>query len=245
MARNSSEDSVLFARSALHQQQTVILRPNQPTNLAILLLDRSGSMAEHGQTPLKATNELLQTLQTIEGRETVVAAVFTFGDEVSLDVRPQPVMGITPLKHYRANGGTKLYEAVYGALFVGLEFQATAAQKGSRVTVAVSVISDGQDTASGGKFHAMLLELARQAKGNGFNLQVVGIGVDSRRLARDLGFDEACAQTVQATEEGVEEATTIASTHFENSVLFSLHDLGEAGKPKSKKSGEDSDSYPR
>lgn len=244
MKNDDSENSVLLARSALYQQQAVMLRPQRPTNLVMLLLDRSGSMACHDQTPLKAANECLQSLKTIQGSDTVVAAVFTFASDVTLDVRPQPAVSIDPLRKYVADGCTKLYEAVYGALLVGLEFQATAEQKGSKVTVAVSVISDGQDTASGHDFHTMLLELSRQAKERGFNLQVIGIGVDSKQLARDLGFDEACAHTVDNTDDGVEEATTIASSHFESSVLYSLQDLVDANK-KSKKSDEDSDSYPR
>jgi len=218
---DSTKHSLMLARASLHSHQPNLLKPQTGSTLALLLLDRSGSMHCYGQTPRLAANECIQVVQAVDGSENATLAVFTFGNEVTLDVRPQPVRSVKPIETYVPDGGTKLYEAVYAALFVALEFQSVAASQGSNVNVAISVISDGQDTASDIKYIAQQRELARQARERGFKLQVIGIGVDSRAMAQDLGFEETLSRTVKPTEAGVREAAEETSVLFSISVLNS------------------------
>lgn len=223
----STEHSLMLARASLHSNQSALLKPQAHATLALLLLDRSGSMQDYGQTPRRAANECIQTVQGVLGAENTTFALFTFGSEVTLDVRPQPVKAVRQLETYVPNGATKLYEAVYAALFVALEFAAVAEGQGSHVNVAISVISDGDgDTASEPKYRSLTRELARQARERGFQLQVIGIGVDSKRLALDLGFQDDLARTVEPTEEGVRKAAN------ETSVLFTLSTImSSTGRP--------------
>jgi len=218
----TTEHSLMLARASLHSQQPLAVR-GANTTLALLLLDRSGSMAEYGQTPRKAANECIQTVQNVPGAENATLAVFTFGSDVSLAVHPQPVKSVKPLETYVPNGNTKLYEAVFAALFVALEYHDVAKAQGSQVNVAISVISDGEDTASDPEYKSRMRELARQARQRGFQLQVIGIGVDSKKMAQDLGFQDSLARTVEATEEGVTRAAGESSMLFSASVLHSFN----------------------
>lgn len=220
---STTEHSLMLARASLHSNQSALLKPQTGATLALLLLDRSGSMAEFGQTPRKSANEIIATVQKVDGAENTTLAIFTFGSEVSLDVRPQPVRQVKHLDTYCPDGGTKLYEAVYAALYVALEFHAVAEGQGSCVNVAISVISDGDDTSSGPGYRARMRELSRQARERGFKLQVIGIGVDSRKMALDLGFQDDLARTVAPTEEGVKKAGEETSVLFSLSTIMSTH----------------------
>lgn len=222
MAEDDTQHSLMLTRSCLHSRQGILIKKDSGTALTILLLDRSGSMHEFGQVPRKAANECIQTVQKAPGAENTAFALFTFGNEVSLDIQPQPIKSVGQLTGYTADGGTKLYEAVYVALYAALEFHGVADSQGKRVEVAISVISDGQDTASDPKYLEQMRELSHQARQRGFKLQVIGIGVDSTRLAQDLGFEEGLAHTLDPTDEGVRQAAEESSVLFSISALHSI-----------------------
>lgn len=223
MQTDTTEHSLMLARASLHSQQPLARGTN--STLALLLLDRSSSMAEYGQTPRLAANECIQAVQNVPGAENARLAVFTFGNEVTLDVRPQPVKAASPIQTYLPNGGTKLYEAVYVALYVALEHHAVEEGEGRKTEVVISVITDGQDTTSTPKYWKLMRQLSEQARRLGFKLQVIGIGIDSHSLAEDLGFESALAKTVAPTAQGVRDAAAETSVLFEQSVLFSLRDV--------------------
>lgn len=248
---DSTERSVCHAQMVLYREAGNLYRHGQALCLNLLLLDRSGSMLPHKDTPLLAANECLQTLPHLPGAENSLVAVFTFGSDISLDVPPTPVKQMRPLTSYKADGGTKLFEAVYAALRIGLEFQAKAAQGGAAALVAISVITDGEDTASRQCYDAML-DLSAQARTAGFALGVTGIGIDGKHLSQLLGFEEGYAHTVANTHAGVHEASAESSQLFSISMLHSTTfglrpPTPTAPKPpSSSKSGrpEDSDSTP-
>ncbi len=228
MTIDFSENSVLVARQALQQQSALVLNRKQPSSLVLMLLDRSGSMEQFGDTPRLAANECLQTLQAQPGVENAMGAIFTFAGGISLNVEPQPVKGIKPLTGYSAGGGTKLYEAVYGALYLATEYQTAAEVAGVDVSVAISVITDGDDTASGPGIHDKLLRLAETARDKNYMLQCLGIGVDSERLSKLLGFQPGYARTVASTAQGVRDAAKESSVLFSRSILFTVTPSGDA-----------------
>jgi len=220
MSRDTTtEHSLMVARASLYSQQPLAVR-GANTTLALLLLDRSGSMDEYGQTPRLAANECIQTIQRVPGAENAKLAIFTFASDVSLDIKPQPVRSVQLLKSYQADGSTKLYEAVFIALFLALEHYAIQEKEGRKTEVVISVITDGQDTASSPEYRLRMLQLVGQARKLNFKLQVIGIGVDSKQLAEDLGFQSKLAKTVAPTEQGVREAIRETSVIFSNTIFL-------------------------
>jgi len=213
-----------------------IIKPGEDGTLVILLLDRSGSMQEHGQTPRISANENLQQLKSMPGAERTQMSIWTFAHDATVDIPPQPLLSIEELKHYEASGGTALYHVVGEALRTGLEFEQFALEAyGSRISVAISVITDGHDTdPKRHQYHPRCLAFAKHAREHGFNLGVIGIGVDGPHIARQIGFEPGYSHSVENSQQGVRSATE------HSSVLFSVTMMGAQPPPSSDPPSSDS-----
>ncbi len=189
-----------------------ILRRNQSCCLAVLMLDDSASMAQHGTEPLEALDHQIAALKQAQGAENTILMVYEFSEEARLVVPPVALHDAQPLGLYVPNGQcTRLVASVGQALHAALMFQSCAKQLyGSEVFVAVSVISDGADNASTEEEYVREAVLAKDARQRGFDLQVIGIGIEGPELAALLQFDGQHAVTVAPTRAGVRRATDMS-----------------------------------
>ena len=189
--------------------------------LTLLVLDRSGSMATHGDQPLIALNELIQNLRTTEGADRTFAGIITFAGDVRWDVQPMPATELEDRTSYVANGSTALYQAVHEALTKGLAFKKFFMDKAKReVDVVIAVITDGEDMAGPVELIPEVRKLSEEARKQGCKLLPIGIGIDAMNLSRMLGFTPGLAVTVEPTREGVSRATRTASVLFSQTMIM-------------------------
>jgi len=231
MSDKTQKPSVIRTGSIIIKDGAIVVRdPNDPilhglpagekVVLTLLVLDRSGSMASHGDAPLVALNELIQNLRTAEGAERTFAGIITFAGDVRWDVQPMPATELEDRTSYTANGSTALFQAVNEALAKGLAFRKFFQENAKReVDVAIAVISDGGDTDGPVDMQPKVLKLAEEARKQNFKLQVVGIGIDALRLSQLVGFTPGLAVTVEPTRQGVTIATQTVSRTFSRTMV--------------------------
>jgi hypothetical protein len=211
--------SIVLTRTAFEAQAEQIVPSAQGMAMCLLLLDRSGSMGVHGDTPRLSANELIDTLSKAPGAEQTLFALLTFGDTVTLDGAPARADRARPLENYVASGNTALYQASRYALALGIAFRDFARRQfGSGARVAISIISDGADTASGDMADAAR-RLAAVGRGHDFALQAIGLGIDARRLAADLGFTPGLAHTVPNSHIGMKASMRRSSMFFSATMM--------------------------
>lgn len=223
----SETETMIRARESIHTSTTMIrVTPDRGVALCLLLVDRSGSMQKHGDSPRLAANELISVIRTAEGADHTMFGLYTFNHEVTLELPPVLASRAQDLLHYHADGNTSLYQAVHEALAIGLEFRGFAAQQYDAIAkVAITVISDGGDTSSP-TFAGPCRELARVARENEFALQAIGLGIDAKALARLLGFDPDLAHSEEATNEGLTQSVLHTSRLFKGTMA--MHGTGRS-----------------
>jgi len=187
--------------------------------LAMLVLDRSGSMNTYGNQPLIALNELIQNLRVAEGAERTWAGIITFAGDVREDAKPVPATELEDRTSYVANGSTALFKAVITALNKCFEFKKFAKNRdGLEAEVVVAVISDGGET-DNYELQPEVIKLSEEARKQGFKLQVVGIGINAMQLSQQLGFTPGLAVTVEPTRQGVSRATRSVTQTFSQTMM--------------------------
>ena len=212
-----------------------LCRTNRNLTLAMLLLDRSGSMRKFADTPREAANECLAVLKNNPGVERAYASIWTFNEAVTNDVPVQSLADIRPLQKYRAKGGTALYDAVGEALRQMLEIQAFADRIHKiKIHGSLSVITDGEDLHSRMP-HTRELAFAKHAREANFDLMAVGIGIDKHALAQDLGFNPRHCHTVDASVSGVRHATHMTSVMFSRTMTGGCERQDTPTPPSSKR----------
>jgi uncharacterized protein with von Willebrand factor type A (vWA) domain len=200
---------------ALHQKSRV---QNKPTTVAILLLDASSSMRRFGGMPFTATNDCIESLKELPETDNNFAGVWSFSSHIKSLVPMQPVSNMQNLQEYSTHRGTVLYRVVAEAIEAAFKLALICKHlKKSHVDIDISLITDGYDSMSK-DFHEHELILAEQARKEGIGLHAIGIGMNHQKLAKRLGFDPNLAHNVQATEEGVVEATSITRIIFTETI---------------------------
>ena len=215
---------IVLAPATFEAQAEQLVPSERGMAMCLLLLDRSGSMQAHGDTPRLSANELIDTLSNAPGAEQPLFALLTFGDTVTVDGAPVRADKAMPLESYIAKGSTALYQASHDALTLGIAFRDFTQQHfGAPARIAISLISDGADTASG-EMAEDARRLAEIGRGHGIVLQAIGLGIDAKALAVDLGFAPDLAHTVPSSKTGVK--ASIRRT----SATFSATMMGASGK---------------
>lgn len=198
-----------------------ILQRNRACCLVVLMLDKSGSMSKYGQKPLVELNWQIAALKRMPGVENTMLMVYAFAEEApQIIMLPVLLADAQPITSYMADGQrTRLVGSVGDALHTALWLYSYAeGVYGSKPLVVFSVISDGQDNASSPEDVERERSFVRDARARGFDLQVIGIGIEGPALARVLGFDERNAQTVAGNAAGVQNAS-------EQSIVFVSHTM--------------------
>lgn len=185
----------------------------EPKTLSILILDSSGSMDKYGGVPQECVNRHFYQLQSPPDGRKQYCTVISFADRYEILVPVTAAPDLPFLTNYKAAGGTLLFETVYQVLKVFLKMQESSA---TDVKIIVGVFSDGDDTASDKprRQPGKVQTIAKLAKNKGWELMSFGIGIDAKELARSMGFpdDDAHAQTVEASPQGLEEVTQSFTT---------------------------------
>ncbi|MDQ7815247.1 MAG: hypothetical protein RDU25_05610 [Patescibacteria group bacterium] len=185
-----------------------------------LLIDRSGSMFKFADAPRTAINEHLASIKTSERAADTMVFVATFADDVTFDVPPQPLSGISGLGHYATHGNTLLYGSVLMILEGMLELKAQAETLGIEVTLKLDVLTDGVDEPPDSQKHidfkTPLQRLTSHALEAGAELNLFGIGFACQAIAVDIGFPPQNAIQVPATEAGINQTMrgVTARTHI-------------------------------
>jgi hypothetical protein len=180
--------------------------------LSLLVLDCSTSMSRFGHAPEQAVNRYLDTVRADTAHHHVTGLV-TFSEHFRTEIQPAPVHSIPRYKGYRTDAGTLLWRTVKRVLR-GLSdsWDTLSPAERANLSIVVSVLSDGDDNLSDRRdYPSALQDYARRGRKHGWQLASFGIGIDGKRLAREMGFDEELSQTVEPTEAGVYVATDQAS----------------------------------
>lgn len=174
------------------------------TTIFCLVMDRSGSMMRFGDTPKKAINEHVATLQQNPNAGQAMGFVVEFAEDIRTSIPPQPLPEMPPLKSYQADGtATRLFGTVLAALKQLLELQAKTEALGGQVNLILTVFTDGQDNASSPEEQQGLKELCGLALEKGLDLQVIGIGTSGQRIAHAMGFPPKVAVTIAPEPEAI------------------------------------------
>lgn len=177
--------------------------------ISVIVLDRSGSMGAYGETPQRAVNGHIDTLRRATNAKYWVSVV-TFADYALVEIPLTRVASVQPMTRYRADGSTLLWRTVkhvLSQLIGGYQRLDPTAQR--KVRVFVAVFSDGEDNQSPKPHYPVALQKeSSRALQLGLGLKAIGIGIDGQQLARDMGFPEQDAVTVEASSHGIDEATT-------------------------------------
>ncbi len=191
-----------------------------PITISVIILDCSTSMGKYGQTPGAAVDAHIVALQGQEGCQ-YICGVVGFADEARIIIPLSPVEKISGMGRFEARGNTKLYDTVRMVLQkLMLGFQESPLEYLNNLRINVAVFSDGADNRSEDGASKHLQDLTKVAIKMGFNLMTFGIGIDSQRLAADMGFptDSEHAKTSAATSRGVQD-----SMEFVTRTTTSLH----------------------
>ena len=167
-----------------------------------LIMDRSGSMRQHGDAPRKAINEHIKSLQTHPNASSAFGFVVTFADNSRYDIEPQPLVGMPELEAYDADGGTMLFSTVIKALDELLKLKAKGESLGLKVNLDLTVFTDGEDTERPSRSEE-LIRLAASALEAHAHLMLCAIGRDKESMARKMGFPPQDAVQIAGTAQAI------------------------------------------
>jgi hypothetical protein len=157
------------------------------TTLAVPVMDCSTSMRRFKDEPRTLLNRMIRQLQAARGAPATFLAVFGFNRLTHLLIKPQPLMLVTPIETIELNRGTRLYGTVAEVLTQAIEFRDDRAKVGHKPNILVSVFTDGENTLSQDSI-SDARRLAKEARRRDIQLDVIGLGVDGRQIARHMGF---------------------------------------------------------
>ncbi len=212
---NMNRELLPIISSLLHQTSE-----RGSAGLLFLVIDRSGSMEPRTEAVIELVNGVVGQAQRAPGAENGFLSVITFADEVTIDRRPTPLAAVGLCEGYNPDGSTALYAAVDDTLGLALSFLDAVDRVGSGapvVTCSVVVLSDGGDNMSLDRQYSVQ-QKAAIARARGFVLRAIGIGISHYELSLALGFDVRHGVTVQPTQAGMDEATTMVSRTFSHTL---------------------------
>jgi len=191
----------------------LVLPTDRIAVLSILILDASGSMGRHGDAPQVAVNKNTAGLKADKERRHF-ASLVTFADTYTINFPLMPIEEVPEFTDYKAGGNTLLYRTVKRVLqsLHNLWKNLTPRQR-QMLRIVVTVISDGDDNRSPKRLYpAVLRDFSMVGRQYGWTLQAFGLGIDGKRLARDMGFDLNLAETLDADQQSIAQAVDIHTT---------------------------------
>jgi hypothetical protein len=172
------------------------------TTLAVLVMDCSTSMRRFRDEPRALLNRMIRQLQSARGAPATFLAVFAFNRLTRLLIKPQPLMLVTQIETIELSRGTRLYGTVAEVLTQTIEFRDDRARVGHTPNILVSVFTDGENTLSQDSI-SDTRRLAKEARRRDIQLDVIGLGVDGRQIARHMGFSGDSSVHGEATSDSL------------------------------------------
>jgi len=165
--------------------------------LVTVLIDKSSSIATRAleQSIRDGQNVLVDAFASSKEKDSVLMALWTFNDELTVHHAYVPVTDATRLdaSTYAAVGGTRLYDTWCDALTANVVYAQRLQSSGTPCRSIVVVITDGEDCGS----RRRVSECARMSREllatEQFVLAFVGVGndVDFHAVARKMGVPDA------------------------------------------------------
>jgi uncharacterized protein YegL len=166
--------------------------------LVTVLIDKSSSIASRTleQSIRDGQNLLVEAFATSRERDSVLMALWTFNNEVTVHHAYVPVTDALKLdaSNYAAVGSTRLYDTWCDALAANVAYAQRLQSSGTPCRSIVVIITDGEDcgsrqTASACKKISRDLLASEQ-----FVLAFVGVGsdVDFHKVAKSMGVPDDC-----------------------------------------------------
>lgn len=172
----------------------------------VVILDRSGSMLDQTEPTIKAFNKFVEEHQTLPGQAWLTLVLFN--DEVQTPYRRIPIREVEPLTQltYRAEGSTKLYDAI-GETLTSLHEEITP--------TITCILTDGLENDSQvyttPESIKALIEAARE---RGWEFVFLGANQDAILAGSSLGISQsATMSTMNLTSEGFEVSYACSSSY--------------------------------
>lgn len=178
----------------------MILAEGDRHTLSVIVMDRSGSMGRFREAPQAAMNGHIANLQKQENAPRTSAVIVSFADDARIETPHAPLSAIRQLTGYKPEGMTRLHWTIADVLRALIPVSQRPELQG-RLEVVVAVFTDGKDDPATDP--SELRSLALEAQMIGFKLMFIGIGVDVKKKAPEIGFPLDLAFTVAASAEGI------------------------------------------
>lgn len=183
-----------------------ILREGERHTLSVILMDRSRSMGAFGSAPLHAMNSHLAQLQDEDAAANASAVIVSFADTAQIETPHASLREIQPLEGFKPDGCTRLHATIADTLRSLIATVQRPEWRG-RVDVVLAVFTDGEDNPGDHREPRTpateVSGLAAEAQMLGFKLILVGIGLDAKKKAAEIGFPLDQALKVAANPEGI------------------------------------------
>lgn len=179
------------------------------------LLDRSGSMSSYVKEAVDGFNDFVKSQGDVAGDAALTLCLFS--DEISIEMSGVDMGDVKRLKKgsYLIGGSTALWDAI--GMTMG-EMMERHSREGHPARVIMVILTDGYENASSTYNAQILKDMVRRAKAiYKWEFIVIGVGVDAKNIADEIGIDEHCALPEHGTREGVRRAfaeSARAVAHF-------------------------------
>jgi len=187
--------------------------------LSFFVLDGSGSMGPFRKDLQEETQHHLDTLRSHMSSRSFSLGIAAFNTNAWMVQPIAPVAQLKSVPFIDPDGGTHLYATVAEVLPQLREVVAQLRQTGVKASVALMVLTDGQDSKSSPKELGELREQVSISMKEGILPILVGFGVDAKEIAKTMGFPEAYAYSVARTRAGMTTAMR-ATTHITMTMTY-------------------------
>jgi uncharacterized protein YegL len=180
-------------------------------SLLVLVVDSSGSMESLWGEVKSCVRHYIKDLRKAPGAEFALLTIVTFDEMAEVDLPPTIITKIERVELSTPSGHTRLYGTLVDVLkpINQLVDEARAAKQ--ELPVMLALFTDGEDNHSPDSLPELRRLTGAARELGGIDLNLFGIGVDAKELARTIGFPEDSAISVAATAQGVRDASRSAS----------------------------------
>lgn len=178
----------------------------KPVRLIVeLVIDVSTSMIGVSDELQSSVNKYFKFLLSMAHPDEIRASVIFFNSTIGVAFEFQDLREIR-LANFQHGYGTALYAATLKGIELAESHVARCVEQREVPNVSVVVFTDGEDSRSMTQ-REPLKDKVRAVRGLGFQLRLVGIGVNAERIAFEMNFPPECAVSVPATRRGIRSGT--------------------------------------
>lgn len=172
----------------------------------VVLIDRSGSMADMEAETIGAFNAFLKDQKAVEGEAVLTLVLFDNSEEVIC--YRKPLRDVKPLTSeiYYTRGSTSLYDCM-GGLMCAISY---ANQSDKAIFL---IQSDGMENTSVNYSGSQIRKMIAEKEELGWDFQFIGTGIDAIQEGAKFGLQASKCMSIDKTTRGFElYGSTISST---------------------------------